>query len=270
MKSLQAYILSLLCMVFTAASAQTAIIDSLHKQVYAAKNDQQKLEALFALCEQYQSLQRDSLDVYAPEVSRLAAKSDNKKYKSLAALVNSNWYQRWGWADSALAFLEPEFSKNPVNDPATRDIYFKISRAKAMSLGSKSRLAEALEVLFKMLPEAEKYKDTLTIGLTCNTIGSITIARQQPGEAIGWIKRAIDISGKGKRFEEVLAPAYLNLANAYVLLGKPDSAEYYIRTGLPLCQKIQNLYYTATGLRIKANIYKQAKNYKEAEKRCWK
>ncbi|MFT3678724.1 MAG: histidine kinase [Ferruginibacter sp.] len=266
LKNCKRYIVLFLCIIASSVSAQTAIIDSLHKNVYAAKNDQQKLEALLALCEQYQSLQRDSLDLYAPEVAELAAKSNNKKYKSLAALVNSNWYQRWGWADSALAFLEPEFSKNPVDNSETRDIYFKISRAKAMSLGSKSRLAEALEVLYKMLPEAEKYKDTLTIGLTCNTIGSITIARQQPKEAIAWMQRAIDISGKSKRFEEVLAPAYLNMANAYVQLGKPDAAEYYIHAGLPLCQKIQNLYYTATALRIQANIYKNARKYPAAEK----
>ena len=266
MNNIKRYIVSILCIICSTAHAQTAIIDSLHKKVYAAKNDKQKLEALIALCEQYQSLQRDSLDLYAPEVSTLAAKSNNKKYKSLAALVNSNWYQRWGWADSALAFLEPEFKNNPVDNADTRDIYFKISRAKAMSLGSKSRMAEALEVLYKMLPEAEKYKDTLNIGLACNTIGSITIARQQPKEAIAWMQRAIDIAGKGNRFEQVLAPSYLNLANAYVLLGKPDSAEYYIHLGLPLCQKIQNLYYTATALRIQANIYKNAKKYTAAEK----
>lgn len=260
------YLIFLLCIATAFASAQTALIDSLHKKVYTAKSSEQKLAALLALCEQYQSLKRDSLDIYAPEISVLAEKSNNKKYKSLAALVNSYWYQRWGWADSALAFLEPEFEKNPVDNPDTRDTYFKLYRAKAISLGSKSRFAEALGVLYKVLPEAEKYKDTLAIGLTCNTIGSITIARQQPREAILWMRRAVDISGSRSRFEEVLAPAYLNLANAYVLLGKPDSASYYIHLGLPLCQKIQNLYYTATALRIQANIYKNDKKYQQAEK----
>lgn len=242
---------------------QTPLIDSLRAKFYTARTDEDKLAALLHLCEEHHSLNRDSFDVYGPVIRDLSDRSRNPQYKSLAALAYANWYFRWGWSDSSLVFIEPEFTKNSAGDPATRDIYFKLSRAKAMYLGSKSRFAEALDVLYRILPEAERYKDTLTIGLTCNTIGSVALARQLPAESLDWIKRAIAI---GVNNIQVLAPAYINAGNAYASLGKTDSAEYFISKGLPLCRQLQNLNYTATALRIQTNIYTGLGRFKEAEK----
>ncbi|MFZ1370535.1 MAG: hypothetical protein WAR78_09130 [Ferruginibacter sp.] len=261
------YISVLFMTTVVTVSAQTAVIDSLRRNVYTAKNDEQKLSAFLDLCEEYQSLNRDSLDIYAPLIRELAAKSKNQLSKSLAELAYANWYFRWGWSDSALVFIEPEFNKNPVTNEATRDIYFKLSRAKAAFYGSKSRFAEALEVLYKILPEAEKYKDSLTTGLVCNTIGSITIARQQPEAAISWINRAILIGANNhNRFAKLLAPSFVNAGYAYASMGKMDSAEYFISKALPFCRQVQNLNYLATALRVQTIIYSNTNRFTDAEK----
>ncbi len=244
----------LLCS-FRLATGQTSQAESLRIKVYAAVNNEEKLQALLNYFEEYHSINRDTLDVYGPIVKELAATSKNQRLKSLAELAYANWYYRWGWSDSSLAFIEPEIAKNPVDDPATRDIYFKLNRARAMYLGSKSRFAEALDILYSILPKAEQYNDTLTLGLTCNTIGSIAIARQQPIEALKWINRAIVVAGNKYRHLQVLAPAYINAGYAYASLGKMDSASYFIENGLPICRQIQNLNYVATALRIQTNIY---------------
>jgi signal transduction histidine kinase len=243
--------------------SQTDRIDSLRKKLYAARSDEEKLLAYLDLAEEYPSLNRDSFDVYGPVIKELAMRSRNPMQKSLAELAYANWYYRWGWSDSALVFIEPELAKNPVDEPATRDIYFKLARAKAMYLGSKSRYAEALEVLYRLLSAAEKYRDTSTIGLSCNTIGSVEIARKLPQQGLGWIKRAISI---GSNRIEVLAPAYINAGYAYASIGKSDSAEFYINKGLPLCRQLQNLHYIATALRIQTNIYTSLRRYADAEK----
>lgn len=243
--------------------SQTDRIDSLRKKIYTARSDEEKLLAYLDLAEEHQSLNRDSFDLYGPVIKELASRSSNPKQKSLAELAYANWYYRWGWSDSALVFIEPEFVKNPVDDPATRAIYFKLARAKAMYLGSKSRYAEALDVLYGLLSLAEKYKDTSTIGLSCNTIGSVEIARKVPQQGLGWIKRAIAI---GSNHIEVLAPAYINAGYAYAFVGKNDSAEYYINKGLPLCRQLQNLHYIATALRVQTNIYTSLQRYADAEK----
>lgn len=216
--------------------------------------------------EEYHSINRDTLDTYGPMVKELAAASTNQRLKSLAELAYANWYYRWGWSDSSLVFIEPEIARNPVENPATRDIYFKLMRSKAIYLGSKSRFAEALEVLYSTLSKAEQYKDTLTIGLSCNTIGSIAIARQQLREALKWINRTIQIAGTGDRHLPIKAPAYINAGYAYASLGKMDSALYFIENGLPLCRQLQNLNYVATALRVQTNIYTTKKQYPLAEK----
>ena len=241
MTFLRIYIIALLlCAVGQTANCQTAIIDSLRKKIYAATNDEEKLTAFLSLFEEFQSVNRDSLDIYGPQVKDLAEKSSSQRNKSLAALAYANWYFRWGWSDSAVLFIEPEFDKNPVTDNSKRDIYFKLSRAKAMYYGSKARFEQALEILYKVLTQAEKYNDTLNVGLSSNTIGSIAIARQEYEEALKWTNRAVLATGKSNRFMQVLAPAYLNKGYAFTMIGHSDSALFFINKGLILSRQIQN------------------------------
>jgi signal transduction histidine kinase len=250
----------------TGAHGQTNRIDSLLKGVYAAKDDEQKLFALVNLCEEYQSLNRDSLDVYGPQIKELVQKSNNKRNISLGWLAYGNWYFRWGWSDSALVYIEPEISKNPVSNKTTRDIYFKLHRAKAFYLGSKSRFEEALAVLYKILPEAESFRDTLNIGLVSNTIGSVTLALGKPREALGWMNKAMNIAKGSRHSTEILAPAFINMGNAYADLNLNDSAVLFLKKALPLCKQLENLHYTATVLRVQSALYSKQGNYKEAEK----
>lgn len=245
---------------------QTRLIDSLRTEVDKAREPEKKLGAYLALFEEFQSLNRDSMDILAPEMYALAAKSSNKRYKYLAELAYANWYYRWGWADSALYFVEKIWPELNPADPLTRDIYFKAGRSIALFRGGKSRYLDALEMLYKLLPEAERYKDSSALGLVNNTIGSVTLFRAQPREALAWIHRAIAIGRQGSQFPEVLAPAYINAANAYVSLQRPDSVEYFIQKAIPLSRKLQNLNYLATALRVQADLYTRQGRYTEAEK----
>ncbi len=169
------YIILIFLLFPVVVNSQTRTIDSLKKSLHLSKDETNRLNILLSLCEEYQSLNRDTLYAYAIEARDLAAAQKNKKKVSLAALALANAYMQWGWVDSALASIEPEIPLNAVTDPSSRDIYFKLTRQKAMCYGNKSDFEKALAILFPVLGEAEKYKDTLHMGGIMNTIGSIAI-----------------------------------------------------------------------------------------------
>lgn len=177
------YILSFL-IITTAATGQTRLSDSLLQHVYSAQTDRQKLEAVLALCEEYKSISRDTLDYYAFYARQLAANINDRHLKDQAELAVAYDYLRWGWADSVLFTIAPLIKTNKINNPAERDVYFKASRLKAMSYAGRSRFAEGLTVLYKLVTEAEAYNDTATLGENLNTIGSIALARNKPQEAL--------------------------------------------------------------------------------------
>jgi len=246
-------------------NAQTRTIDSLRKKLWATKDESNRLGILLSLCEEYQSLNRDTLYAYAIEARDLAAAQKNKKQVSLAALALANAYMQWGWVDSALASIEPEIPLNPVTDPTTREIYFKLTRQKAMCYGNKSDFEKALAIFFPLLGEAEKYKDTLNMGGIMNTVGSIAIARGEPAEALKWINKAITFSVAGPKYFPVLAAVYVNAANAYNQIEKTDSAFYYIQKSIPICRKLENLNYLATALRVQTSLMTKKGRLGEAE-----
>ena len=165
------YIILLIAFLPGLASSQTRTIDSLRKKLSVTEKESYRLGILLSLCEEYQSLNRDTLYAYAIEARDLAAIQKDKKQVSLAALALANAYMQWGWVDSALASIEPEIPLNPVTDPTTREIYFKLTRQKAMCYGNKSDFEKALAIFFPLLGEAEKYKDTLNMGGIMNTVG---------------------------------------------------------------------------------------------------
>lgn len=246
-------------------NSQTRTIDSLRKKLWVTKDESNRLGILLSLCEEYQSLNRDTLYAYAIEARDLAAVQKNKRQVSLAALALANAYMQWGWVDSALAFIEPQIPLNSTTDPSTRDIYFKLTRQKAMCLGSKSDFEKALAIFFPLLGEAEKYKDTLNMGGIMNTVGSIAIARGEPEEAMKWIQKAITFSAAGPKYNPVLAAVYVNAANAYDRIGKTDSAFYYIQRAVPVCRKLENLNYLATALRVQTSVMTKKGKLDEAE-----
>lgn len=254
----------ILCFCFY-ANAQTKLVDSLRQYIYQAKNEEQKLVAIIRMCDEYKSLQRDTLDHYAFLARELAAKSNSKKLKQLAELAVAYDYFRWGWADSTIFTVDPLIKENKVTHVAERDIYFKASRVKAMSYASRSRYQEGLTILYQIVSEAEAYRDSLVLGENINSIGSIALARAQPREALTWLSRALKFSGNDDRFKANKAAVFVNMADAYNQSGKPDSANFYITKGIALFKEMENLSNLAIAQQRQYNIFITAGKFDLAE-----
>lgn len=249
----------------SSAFTQTHIIDSLKQRVYAAKDDKAKLKAVLDLCEEHRSLNRDTLDYYTGIARELSAKAGDKRSRDLAQLATANTHYRWGWIDSALAVIEPVLEGNPVTDPDTRAIYYKVARQKALYLGGKSRFAESLDVLYKLVGDAERYRDSVIVGTNMNTIGSVALGRSAPRVALEWFEKASGYSTRDARYQPVLAGIYANMGEAYSLLGRHDSAIYYSEEGVRLFRDLQNLSSLAISLQKQSQIYIHAKLFNQAE-----
>ncbi len=261
-----AFIISILIFyVVHAAHGQTKIIDSLQQRIYKTPNPQAKLQVILKLCEEYRSLQRDTLDYYARVAMEMAAQIGDVRSKDLAQFALANSHFRWGWMDSALYVIEPLFINNTVENPATRDFYFKLARQKAMYYGNKSRYPEALSLLHQIVNEADKYSDSLTMGANLNSIGSISLEKKEPYVALRWFKRAYAVTSSHPKFDPILAAIYSNMADAFNQINKMDSAIAYIEKGIRLFRKTENLMNLAHVLQKKSTIFLHAKKIPEAE-----
>jgi signal transduction histidine kinase len=246
------------------ASSQTRHNDSLKQLVYLADTDQEKLKAILALCDEFQSLNRDTFDFYTLQAKKLAYKSGDERNMKLAAIVVANNYYRWGWMDSAMAVITPVLKNSPVELDDTRDIYFKAGRQKAIYFGSKSKYPEALEILYQLVSDGEKYQDTLAISSNMNTICSIELQRNQPNEGLKWCRKALTFTNRNQHFDAVRAAIYVNISEAYKIQNRQDSAIFYSEKGVALFRKVNNLMSLALALQRQSDIYLKAKNMDKA------
>ncbi|MBN8786066.1 MAG: hypothetical protein J0I84_03195 [Terrimonas sp.] len=244
---------------------QTRLIDSLKQYVFQAKNDQQKIEAIYMLCNEYKSITRDTLDHYTFLARELAANTDNARLKQMAEFAVACDYARWGWADSAIFTVDPLIAANKVTVAEQRDIYFKASRLKAMTYAGRSRFQDALTILYRIVSEAEAYKDSITLGENLNSIGSVALARNNTRDALTWLSRALTACGNDKRFDEIRAGIFINMSEAYLQSGKTDSAVQYSGKGVTLFKKVENLSSLALALQKQSSVFIAAGRLDEAE-----
>lgn len=249
-----------------ACYSQTIVTDSLLKLIHHTNNSKEKLPLLLAFCSEYQSLNRDTLYYYATEARDLAEQSGDKKSKDLAYIALANAYYRWGWTDSSTAFVDPVIEGNDPAKPEERELYFNALRQKAIYIGSKNKLPEALEILYKLTGLADRYRDTAAFSANANTIASISLARGAPYEALTWLSQALNYLGSSKVYDKIKAAIYSNYCEAYLEMGKTDSALFFNRKAVELYKQEQLLYGLAITYQRQAAIFTRLSRYDDAEK----
>ena len=247
--------------------SQTKIIDSLKNKMWAEAAPEKKLQLLIDLCKQHQSINKDSLYQYALLAKTLEGKNNSQNNKSAVSLILINAYLRLGNIDSATALVEEGLRNNTVKDPATRSTYFKLAALKVDCLGDASNYKDALSELYKIINEAEQYSDSLVLSKNMCTVGVINYNLDHVPDAFNWYFKGLSyINDNDSRFYSSAIVLYINLAETYRWVQQTDSASYYIDKAIPLIQQSENLFFLANALRIKANIYKEKKEYTPAEK----
>lgn len=264
---IKAFMVSLLLLPFfhQRAVGQTRVADSLYKLIHQTNDHQKKLDAILNFCEQFQSLNRDTIYNYALLAVRMSRQTHDNRQIARSQLAFANSYYVWGWVDSTLAVTEQALANLDVVHAETRDVYFKLVRQKGLCYGAISRFAEGLDILYPLIEEAKRYGDSITLASTYNTIGSFKIGMNEQQEAISLIRKGKAYISPHRHFDLVRANMYTNLANIYSGLQQTDSAIYYLDLSIPLCRVVQNLSSLATALRLQSHVYTMLADYAKAE-----
>src|SRR5580704_6788627 len=94
----------------TCIFAQTKFIDSAKKEIAVLKNNQQKLAAVFLLCDQYRALNPDTLNTYIKLAEELSAKNNNAADKIKTSFYKCIFLINKAELDSAGKLIERTLS----------------------------------------------------------------------------------------------------------------------------------------------------------------
>jgi len=242
---------------------QTKKIDSLSRLLASTSNQDIRIKAAFALCEQDQSMSTDSLFRYS-EIARQIATSRN----DLPKMAMAEYYRiicliKVGLLDSALRACNSQLRKLSYTGKQSRP-YIKLSIQKGHILIRINKYKEALEQFYHLLNEAEKQNDIKTQVKTIINIGWVNMEMGQDRVALKWFKMALKKEGDGD-YLETNTNLFTNMAASYCNLNQNDSADYYIKKAIAVCRKVKDLESLANALAVQASIFLETKKVEQAE-----
>lgn len=250
------YCFALLLFVFFITShtrAQTKTIERLKKQIEKAPNQDKKLQALFALCEERLSLNTDTLCKYANIAKELSFGQNNLSNIALSEYYIANCLIKKGALKAALKICDSTILKLP-NKNSSANALMKLMALKSQILIRTTKYKEGIAEAYKVLYIAEETQDTLMQMIAKNAIGWANMEMDQTSEALEWFFKALHTSDNIK-YHEKTSNIYSNIAAIYKYLHQNDSAEYYIQKAIDFSSKTDNLFFLANSLNILADIY---------------
>jgi signal transduction histidine kinase len=243
--------------------AQTSIIDELKKQVYTATNSQEKLQALYALCEQRQSMSTDTLCKYAGMGKDISVVQKDISNIGLAEYYYGYCLVKNGKLDTVIQICNSNISKLKKKGGEVNTL-MKLIFLKGHVLVRSNKHKEGLAEYYTLLKKAEQSKDTVMQMVAKNGIGWVNMEMDQNHEALSWFFKALNTSDNQDHHQKN-SNIYSNIAAVYKQLNKHDSAEYYVKTAISFASRNQNIFTLANSLNILADIYISTKRPALAE-----
>jgi signal transduction histidine kinase len=253
------------CCVAVQAFTQSPKIDSIKHAIRTSVDRRAKLRAMLGLCEMFETLPKDTLWKYALEARALSVGLKDAHGMSLAVISQANAYLEWNNIDSVKALIEPELLKYKPADPATRDIYFKLRHLKLDCISATTDYKDAIAEAYHIIQEAEKYKDSLAMAESLNSLSIYKYEMDFTKNAITIGLRGLALTSPGRRYDDIIINLSGNLAEYYYYLNKLDSAMYYADKTYNLSARSGYLHFESWALQKKSAIYLKAKQYKKAE-----
>jgi signal transduction histidine kinase len=249
---------------YTVCTGQTARIDALKKSVAAAKTPAGKLQAIFALCEETESMNIDTLKKYALEGRSIADAQQDMTNRHIAAYYLGYSYYQKSKLDSALDLVNahlPALEKQTPHGFA----YSRFALLNGRCLMRKQQYKEALAQYYSVLTEAEKNKDTLVQMMSMSGIGWVQDRMGDDTAALKWFIKGITLGGNTAHIAKTVY-LYPNTGIMYNILAKYDSANFYLQKGIEVSRRTESLTDLANSLAIYAGNLMDMDKVAEAQK----
>ena len=242
---------------------QTKIIEQLKQDISKAATEEQKIQAIFLLCDQGYSLHPDTLMWYAQKAGSMALEMKDRLSEVKAMYYKSAALTNKGLTDSSLNIADKclEILKNKVTDPL---LLCYVINQKGRCYVRKNQYKEAIEMGYSIISIAEKINDVLMQVKAKTLIGWAYLEMGQKKEALSWHLKALRTTADTLLLEKY-AILFANLSTNYKGLDKLDSAFYYITKGINFSRKHENLFALSNSLAIESELYVKSGQAKLSE-----
>lgn len=238
--------------------------DSLKKIILNKTGKLDKLNAIFTLCENHESLPADTLNKYNTQAKLLAQqlKDDNKIME--AEFYDAVYLFKKNKLDSTLAATNTLLTK--LKKAAVYNtLYVNLNVLKFNAYWRKNNFNDAIATCQELLQLAEEHNDTVGLIKARIDMGAAYhIVSNQPKEGLKWYYQALALL-KNDAYKSKYSSVYQNIAIAYDDLSIKDSTLLYLKLGLQYARQGNNLSNLARALRLYGSIMSDYNLFKEAE-----
>jgi len=242
--------------------SQTNTLDRLKKQLSGSPEPSVKKEIILKICEQNNSLASDSFLKYIQLGENILLKTQDIAFSNQLKIYRVNYLSKTGRASEAVVLSDillnqVDFQKGEIKNRVL------VEKTRALIRNNQSK--EAIEVLFVLLQDAEKTKDTGMVIQAYVLLGWANMEVEKYTEAIKWLDKGYHYTQKEGYFTRYSA-LFNNMASCYNNINKTKEALRYVNQGLSYAIKGENLTNLANALNIRADIFIKIKNQSAAQK----
>lgn len=241
---------------------ESAIIDSLKKEVTKAKTDLKLSYACDVLAKEYMSVNPDSGIVYANRSLALAKKIKRYEYQVDALVTLGIIYRERGEFDTSLEKLH--VAEKIVADQKLDPYYYeRVYTCLNLAYTEQGNYTVGIEYGFKALKEIEKNGDTLAMALANNNIANTYFNIKQYRKAMKHYNIALNYA---IAINQVYGQSLLtgNMGSVYYELEKLDSAKLFFDKCLALTKQLDDITGEAMAYTNLGSYYQKTSDNKKA------
>ncbi len=262
MKKLLLYIL---LFISVQVMAQTQKIAILKRAMYNEQKPAKRFAVLMQLLDEHESIYKDSLNRYVTQASVLANMLQDKTAVINAGMARVNMYLRFDRLNDATMLADSLLQITDSNQQDEKALFVKLSLQKINCYAAATKYQAAIDMLYHTLAMAGRLKDTPSQAQCMNALGVISYNMNKLDDQIRWCRRVQALCYGHKQFVAAQAYTNINMAMYFAWTERYDSAAYYVSLAIPLCEKIENLFYLANAYLRRSDIYKWSGDFANAQ-----